>query len=140
MYNLAHKLNNMGVPVLPRAVSRLIRIAFSCSIPPTAVIGGGTILGYGGLGIVIHSRAIIGKHCVISPHVVIGGTSQKRDVPIIGNNVHIGAGAKILGPVEIGDNVVIGANSVVLSSVESNTLVAGVPAKVIKRQIDASKY
>lgn len=140
MYNLAHRLNALGVPLLPKAISRLIRIAFSCSIPSTAIIGKGTTLGYGGLGIVIHSRAVIGKNCVISPHVVIGGTSKKKDVPSIGDNVRIGAGAKLLGPIVIGDNVVIGANSVVIESIGNNTLVAGVPAKVLKSNIDAQDY
>ena len=81
---------------------------------------------------VIHARAVIGKNCVIGQCVTIGGRSKHYAVPIIGDNVYIGAGAKILGPVKIGANSVIGAGAVVLNDVPENSIVVGVPAKVIK--------
>lgn len=80
----------------------------------------------------IHARAIIGSDCTISPHVTIGGTSGKYDVPIIGNKVQIGSGAKILSPVRVGDNSVIGANAVVLSDIPANSVAVSAPARVVK--------
>jgi len=74
----------------------------------------------------------IGENCWVNPSVTIGYKNEKG-IPIIGNNVYIGAGAKILGPLTIGDNVIIGANAVVTKSVPSNCTVAGVPARIIKR-------
>ena len=97
-------------------------------------------MGYGGLAIVIHGRSQIGDNVLISQCVTIGGRSKIKSVPVIGNNVLIGAGAKILGDVVIGDNCVIGANSVVIKDVPSNCVVAGVPGKIIKSQINIDEY
>ncbi|WP_234816577.1 serine O-acetyltransferase [Bacillus mycoides] len=107
---------------------------FGCYIPFTAEIGNGTIIGYGGIGIVIHKRAIIGDKCTISPGVTIGGTLGKSKVPVLGNNVIVGTGAKVIGPVVIGNNVVIGANAVVTKDIPDNCIVAGIPAKIIKHR------
>jgi serine O-acetyltransferase len=71
---------------------------------------------------------------------VIGGTSQIYEVPVIGDNTVIAPGAKILGPVKIGKNCVIGANAVVLKDVPDNSVAAGIPAKIVKKDIDISKY
>ena len=87
------------------------------------------------MGVVIHSNAEIGENCLIAQQVTVGGRSKQKNVPRIGNNVYIGAGAKVLGDIVIGDNVVIGANAVVIKSVDSSCAVAGVPAKVIKTGI-----
>ena len=89
-----------------------------------------------GMGIVIGETAVIGNDCVIYHQVTLGGTGKEKltSHPPIGNNVLIGAGAKLLGPINIGDNVKIGAGSVVLKSVEKNSTVVGVPEdRVIKR-------
>ena len=84
---------------------------------------------------VIHSRAVIGKNCMIGQNVTIGGKSGWYEVPVIGDNVEISAGARIIGPVRIGNNVIIGANAVVVKDVPDNCIVAGVPAKIIKEHI-----
>ncbi|HIF9354877.1 TPA: serine O-acetyltransferase [Photobacterium damselae] len=97
-------------------------------------------MGYGGLCVVLHDRVIIGDDCHIDQGVTIGGTSKKVGVPVIGNHVYFGAGCKVLGPVTIGDNVVIGANAVVINDIPSNSLVVGVPAKVIKSNILKKDY
>lgn len=105
---------------------------FNCSVPASCAIGKGTKFGYGGIAVVIHARAVIGKNCMIGQDVTIGGKSGWYEVPVIGDNVIINAGARILGPVRIGNNVEIGANCVVVKDVPSNCVVAGVPAKIIK--------
>lgn len=140
LYLLARTLNKVHIPILPKIIQILIRLVFGCYIPYTAQIGKNTVLGYGGLGIVIHARCIIGENCVIGPNVTMGGTSHKYEVPKVGNNVLIGAGAKLIGPIEIGNNVVIGANAVVTKNISDNTLVTGIPAKIVKENINIKDY
>lgn len=101
---------------------------------------GGVKFAYGGIATVVHARAVVGKNCTIGQCVTIGGRSKYYEVPKIGNNVYIGAGAKILGPVIIGDNSVIGAGAVVLENVPANSVVAGIPAKIIKTNIDPHDF
>ena len=83
--------------------------------------------------IVVHERSAIGKNCNISHGVTIGimNRGSKAGVPIIGDNVYIGPGAKIMGNIKVGDNAAIGANAVVTKNVPDNAVVVGVPAKVI---------
>lgn len=140
LYLLARTLSKFHIPFLPKLIQILIRFLFGCHIPYTAQIGKNTEIAYGGIGIVIHSRCIIGENCVIEPGVVLGGTSKKWEVPKIGDNVYIGTGARIVGPVVVGDNVMIGANAVVNKDVPGNTLVGGVPAKIIKQNINIEDY
>jgi serine O-acetyltransferase len=130
----------MKLPVIPNIISYLIRFTFGAWIPYSAKIGKKITLGYGGMGIVIHGRVIIGDNCHIDQQVTIGGTSKKYGVPTIGNNVYIGSGAKVLGPIIVGDDVVIGANAVIISDVPSNSLVVGVPGSVIKHGIKKRDY
>jgi serine O-acetyltransferase len=94
-------------------------------------IGGGLYIEFG-FGTIIGPRKI-GENCWINSGITIGYKNDVDPSPIIGNNVYIGAGAQVLGPITIGDNVVIGANAVVLRDVPSNCMVAGVPARIIKR-------
>lgn len=140
LYSLARILSKLHIPFLPKLIQVLIRIMFSCNLPYSAQIGKNTELAYGGIGIVIHARCVVGENCVIGPGVILGGTTKKWEVPKVGNNVYIGAGAKILGPVTIGNNVVIGANAVVLKNIPDNSLVTGVPAKIIKENININDY
>jgi serine O-acetyltransferase len=95
-------------------------------------LGRGTRFAYGGIGVVIHKKAIIGMECLIGTNVTVGGRSGFPEVPVIGNNVYIATGAKVLGPITVGNNVTIGANSVVINNVPDNAIVAGVPARIIK--------
>lgn len=140
IYRLQVILLRLRLRYLSLVLLYFSRILFSAWIPGSAKIGRRTKLGYGGLGIVIHHRAVIGEDCVIDQNVTIGGTSKHFEVPRIGSKVYIGAGAKILGPITIGSNVVIGANSVVTKSVPNNCLVVGVPGRVIKTNIEMSSY
>lgn len=105
---------------------------FNSFIPYTCEIGNGTTFGYKGMGVVIHSRAVIGRDCTIAQQVTIGGRSGIYEVPVIGDNVYLGAGCKVLGNVKIGNNSIVGANAVVLHDVPDNAVVAGIPARIIR--------
>jgi serine O-acetyltransferase len=118
--------------LLPKIIYLFIRIVFAAVIPPSATIGNNVVLGYGGLGIVVHARAVIGDRVRISPNVTIGGRSGERDVPIIEDDVLIGSGAKILGPIRIGKGAKIGANAVVLKNVPPGATAIGVPAAIVE--------
>lgn len=121
------------IPVLPMMIKASIRILWGGVIPYQADIGAGTLIGYQGLGVVIHKKCVIGKRCHISQNVTIGGTGGFPDVPVLSDNVEIGAGANIIGPVHIGNNVIIGAGAVVITDIPDNSVAVGVPAKVVKK-------
>lgn len=127
-------------PVVSDLISIVLRVIFSAQLPKDLYLPATTKLGYQGLGIVIHPRAIIGSNCLISQNVTIGGTSKKHGVPRIGNDVYIGAGAVVLGDITLGDNVVVGANSVVTKSFGSGVVIAGVPARIIQTGILKSDF
>jgi serine O-acetyltransferase len=139
-YHLGNRFYKRKVPFLPRILTLLNLIIFNAYLPSQTSIGENCMLGYGGLGIVIHPRSQIGSNVVISQQVTIGGRSKIVNLPVIGNNVLLGAGSKILGDVKIGNNVVVGANAVVVHDVPDNSVVAGIPAKIIKSNIDINKY
>lgn len=131
-YRFNNWLYRHHVPLLPRFIWKLQYLLFNCSVPASCLIGDGTKFGYGGIAVVIHARTVIGRNCMIGQGVTIGGKSGWYEVPIIGDNVHINAGAKIIGPVRIGNNVEIGANCVVVKDVPDNCVVAGIPAKILR--------
>ena len=103
-------------------------------IHPGAVIGSAFFIDHG-MGVVIGETAEVGNNVTIYHGVTLGGTTWKKGKrhPTIGNNVVIGTGAKVLGPVKIGDNARIGANSVVISDTPPNSVVVGIPGKVVFR-------
>lgn len=133
MYRWAKRASAQGIPLLPGLLQRAIFYLHHSYLPHQAEIGEGTMLGYGGMGVVIHKDARIGRHCLISQQVTIGGRSGIAGVPEIGDFVRIGAGAKILGRIRLGNYAVVGANAVVIKDVPEATVVAGVPARVIRR-------
>lgn len=139
-YRLAHWLWKCKIPFLPRLIYILQYLFFNCAVPASCTIGKGTKFGYNGIATVIHARAVIGANCVIGTCVTIGERSKHYEVPVIGDNVYIGTGAKILGPVKVENNVVIGAGAVVLNDVPDNSVVVGMPAKVVKTGIDAKDF
>ncbi len=139
-YQLARWLYLRRIPVLPKLIYHLMFLVYNSSIPFKAQIGRGTRFGYGGMGVVIHERSRIGEHCVISQQVTIGGRAGHRNPPRVGSRVYVGAGAKIIGDINIGDECVIGVNSVVMQSVPDRSVVAGIPARVIKSDIDINYY
>ena len=131
IHRLSHWLYQRGVPVLPRLLYGLNRVLFAVVLPPSVVLGRDVLLGYSGLGIVIHARAVIGDRVQIGTGVTVGGRGRFHEVPVIGNDVEIGSGAKILGPIRVGDGASIGANAVVLCDVPPGATAVGVPARVL---------
>lgn len=110
------------------------RYKFGIDIRPETEIGPGLYIGHFG-GIVVASTAHIGRNCNLSQCVTIGvaATTRKQGHPVIGDNVYIGSGAKIIGPVTIGNNCAIGANAVVTKDIPSHSTAVGIPAKVINQ-------
>lgn len=109
-----------------------LRIIYSCDIMPGLRIGDGCIFPHRGLGVVINPDCVIGNNVRIGANVVIGGSSGNPVCPKIEDNVVIGAGALIFGPVTIGQNSIIGGGSVVVKDIPQNSVAVGNPAKVIK--------
>ncbi len=117
---------------LAYAILRRYRYKFGIAIPYVTDIGGGLYIGHFG-GIVVNNLARMGKNCNLSQGVTIGQANRGRHkgCPVIGDNVYIGPGAKIIGAVTVGNNVAIGANCVVTRDIPDNAVVAGVPGRVI---------
>lgn len=135
-YRINHLLWEIKIPVLPRFLSQIARFLTGIEIHPGAKIGKGFFIDHG-MGVVIGETTEIGENCLLYQGVTLGGTGKEKGKrhPTLGNNVVVGAGTKVLGAITIGDNVKIGANSVVLKSVPENTIVVGVPGRVIKRKV-----
>lgn len=134
-YRISHFFYRIKLLFIARLISQIARFLTGIEIHPGAQIGRRLMIDHG-MGIVIGETAIIGDDCTIYHQVTLGGTGKEKlkRHPTIGNNVLIGAGAKLLGPIIIEDNVKIGAGAVVLKSVESNSTVVGVPVdRIIKR-------
>lgn len=133
-HRMAHALWEMHCPFLPRFMSQVSRFFTGIEIHPGAVIGNGLFIDHG-MGVVVGETAIIGDNVTLFQGVTLGGTGKEtgKRHPTVGNNVVIGAGAKILGNITIGDNSYIGANAVVLRDVPANSTVVGVPGHVTKQ-------
>lgn len=133
-YRVAHKLyvNEKYLPA--RAVSQLARFLTGIEIHPGAQIGKRLMIDHGS-GVVIGETCIIGDDCTLYQGVTLGGTGKdtgKRH-PTLGNNVMVGAGAKVLGPFKIGDGAKIAAGAVVLKEIPAGATAVGIPAKVVRR-------
>ena len=134
-HRLAHKLYTRGHTTLARWISQHSRHATGIEIHPGATIGKGFFIDHGD-GVVIGETTIIGDNVTLYQGVTLGGTGKdvgKRH-PTIGDNVVIGAGAKVLGPFTVGSGSKIGASSVVLKEVPENCTVVGNPGRIVKRK------
>jgi len=131
-HRFSHWLYQMGLRTVPRLISQLARFLTGIEIHPGAEIGKGFFIDHG-MGVVIGETTEIGDNVTLYQGVTLGGTGKEKGKrhPTIGNNVVVGAGAKILGSIKIGDDSKIGAGSVVLSDVEENATVVGVPGRVV---------
>ena len=129
-HRIAHLLYKHNLLFIARLISQLGRFITGIEIHPGAKIGKRLFI-----GIVIGETAEIGDDCTIYHGATLGGTGKDKNKrhPTIGNNVMVGCGAKILGPITIGNNVKIGAGSIVLKTVEDNVTVVGVPAYVVRK-------
>ncbi len=132
-YRLAHNLWMLKLKWLARFISMIGRWFTGIEIHPAATIGRRFFIDHG-MGVVIGETAEIGDDCTLYHGVTLGGTtwSKGKRHPTLGNNIVVGAGAKILGPITLADGVRVGSNSVVVKSVDAGQTVVGVPARVLK--------
>lgn len=140
IYRISRFLFRCGIPIFPKILDVFIRIFYSCVLPHSVEVGRGLVLGYDGLGVVIHKHAKLGNNVHVDQHVTIGGNARVMGVPVVESNVYLGAGCKILGPVRIGEGSVVGANAVVISDVPPRSVVVGVPGKVVKKISQPGDY
>ncbi|NLW74619.1 MAG: serine O-acetyltransferase [Clostridiales bacterium] len=139
-YRVAHFFYKTHWYFIARLISQLGRFFTGIEIHPGAKIGKCLFIDHG-MGVVIGETAEIGDYCTIYQGVTLGGTGKdtgKRH-PTLGNNVMVGAGAKILGPFKVGDNAKIAAGAVVLSEVPPNTTAVGIPARIVTKKKAAEK-
>ena len=132
-HRVAHALHESGVPLLPRMISMFTRALTGIEIHPAAQIGEGLFIDHGA-GVVIGETAVIGNDVTLYQGVTLGGTgfaTGKRH-PTVQDNVTIGSGAKLLGPITIGHGAKIGANSVVITDVPPNSTVVGNPGHPVR--------
>ena len=132
-HRLAHALRGAGVPYLPRVIAYLTRAVTGVEIHPAAVIGKRFFIDHGS-GVVIGETAVIGNCVTLYQGVTLGGTGFQRGKrhPTLGDNVTVGSGAKLLGPVAVGDGAKIGANTVVVEDVPPAATVVGNPGHPVR--------
>ena len=132
-YRIAHTLDRLRIPVVPRLLMTIARWLTGVEIHPSATIGHGLFIDHG-TGVVIGETAVIGNNVTLFQGVTLGGTGKQRGKrhPTIGDNVVIGAGVKVLGDIQVGRESIIGANAVVLRDVPEHSTVVGVPGRIAK--------
>jgi serine O-acetyltransferase len=138
IHRFTHLLWRLKIPFLPRLLSQISRFFTGIEIHPGAKIGKGFFIDHG-MGVVIGETTEIGDNCVLFHNVTLGGTGKHKGKrhPTIGNNVMIGTGAILLGPIKVGNNVKIGANTFILMrNAPDNTTVAGTPGRIVKMNGD----
>jgi len=140
IHRLAHLLWNWHLKWLARMLSLLARWVTGIEIHPGAKIGRRFFIDHG-MGVVIGETATIGDDCTLYHGVTLGGTTWRKEKrhPSLGNNVVVGAGAKILGPINVGDGARVGSNSVVVRDVPAGATVIGIPGRIIGAEKDTSK-
>ena len=131
-HRLSHRLWGWRLRWLARLLAQVARWLTGIEIHPGAKIGRRFFIDHG-MGVVIGETAEIGDDCTLYHGVTLGGTTWRKEKrhPTLGNNVVVGAGAKILGPITVGDNARVGSNSVVVKDVPAGATVVGIPGRVI---------
>ncbi|MBR5555189.1 serine O-acetyltransferase [bacterium] len=134
-YRFAHRLYKWEIPLLPRIISYITRIITGIEIHPAAKIGRRFFIDHGE-GVVIGATTIIGDDVLIYQQVTLGGTGKEQGKrhPTLGNNVIVGAGAKVLGNITLGDYVRVGAGSVVVEDVPEYSTVVGIPGRIVQKK------
>ena len=132
-YRIGNWFYRKNLKLFAKIIEGVIFFLYNSYIPSSAKIGENTTFAYKGIGVVIHSNAVIGKNCVIGQNITIGGKTGTASPPVIGNNVYIAAGSRIIGDISIGDNCTIGVNSVVNKSFSKGSTIVGVPGKRINK-------
>lgn len=134
-HRIAHSIQKIKIPFLPRLISNFARLLTGVEIHPSAQIGRGVFIDHG-MGVVIGETAIIGDYTTIYQGVTLGGTGKEigKRHPTLGHEIVVGAGAKILGNIAIGDRVNIGAGSIVLRDVPDDCTVVGIPARIVRHR------
>ncbi len=134
-YRLAHWFYVRKYYTIARIISQHARNKTGIEIHPGATIGRGLFIDHG-MGVVIGETAVIGDNCLLYQGVTLGGTGKDKGKrhPTLGNNVLVGAGAKVLGPFTVGNNVKIAANAVVLNAIPDDCTAVGVPARIVRRK------
>jgi len=132
-HRAAHALQEAGVPLLPRTIAYLTRSVTGVEIHPAAQIGESFFIDHGS-GVVIGETAVIGDYVTLYQGVTLGGTGFQRGKrhPTLGDNVTVGSGAKLLGPIAVGDGAKIGANTVVVEDVPPRATVVGNPGHPVR--------
>ena len=133
-YRIAHWFHIRGMKTIARMISQRARNRTGIEIHPGATIGKGLFIDHG-MGVVIGETTEIGDNCTLYQGVTLGGTGKdcgKRH-PTLGNNVLVGCGAKVLGPLTIADNCKIAAGAVVLTDIPENSTAVGIPARIVRR-------
>jgi len=135
VHRFNHLLHKLRIPFFPRLFSQIMRFLTGIEIHPGATIGPGFFIDHG-MGVVIGETTEIGKNVTLYQNATLGGTGTDRGKrhPTLGDNVVIGAGAKVLGNIRLGNNVKVGAGSVVIHSVPDNCTVVGVPAEIVRKE------
>lgn len=133
VHRFNHRLHEWGVPLIPRLISQKVRFLTGIEIHPGAKIGKRFVIDHG-MGVVIGETTEIGDNVLMYQGATLGGTGKHKGKrhPTIGNNVVIGAGAKVLGPIKVGDFSRIGAGAVVVKDVPDHSTVVGVPGEVVR--------
>jgi serine O-acetyltransferase len=141
LHRLAHFLWSIKLKLIARIFSHLARILTGIEIHPGAQIGRRFFIDHG-MGVVIGETAIIGDNCTLYHGVTLGGTTWKKGKrhPTLKNNVVIGAGAKVLGPITLGNNSKVGSNAVVVNNIPNDSTAVGIPAKIIKSGEKLKKF
>lgn len=130
LQQFSHKLYKAHIPFIPGLIQRYIHFRYNCDLSPFIRIGKGTRLGHKGIGVVINSKAIIGRNVIIAQNVTVA--SRDGSAPTIGDWCYAGANSVLLGGVKLGKNSYVGALSFVNKDVPEGAIVAGIPAKVLR--------